>query len=910
MPKTDLRYVPKIHSSRLRKARWNLTMTMDELVRTSSLVALGDSQMLTHLDEMTGVQRSDSAATIKSEMKRLSRLPLSVDNNRRIKHLRRQLQDAMFCDCYLMVIMENKADFKRLCERMFVFNGKRWKFLTATTGGVKESVMVFVPDSMYDHLVEWINCGRNTSLPYIPAKLEAYMSLVCSASVPVSDPAGVLVVDDVVTHFTENVISIRDGDTSAEPVLEYVPNADVELVDSDGYGLMSPELAARWAQELKEGRMISGVNTRCAYEKGMLFTFDFKRFAKEVAHKEVVKDVWGNDVNINDVDIVLTTSMLKLWDAYDSWAQYWAQCKRYGYTFRVTKVCPQKLESERTTNYQFIQPYDLTDEQVEELVAPTVANIKEAMSGDWEKSLLYVRGTDMTENGWSRVEDTWQSAIAIEPKVLGDPYVASHIRQMIKVRIDAAKVGTLDVSGNYAIISGDPYSLCQHIFGLQVTGLLRAGECYHKHWSDRGVDRVACFRAPMSVGNNIRVLQVSATDEQRDWYQYMTTCMVLNSWDSTCHALNGADKDSDSVMTTDNSLLVNYAPNKPAILCQQKKGAKKQVEWNDFIDANIAAAGNDIGSITNRVTAMYDVMTTLKNPKLKEELEYRIQCGQHFQQAAIDKIKGIVSEPMPKYWYEYRAVKPDLEDNKETQKWKEHNQQLLASKKPYFMRYIYEDTMKQWRDFVKNTDTHALREFRMTVDQIRQAVEDGVATYDQQQFWERYNKYMPVSDGDCLVNRVCHIIEHTFDVQDTKKSRFDHSIYKTKAEVPANAYGELRELYNEYTRDVQTLAKDISQRKLPDGSFSMYRKILVDYYRGQCEEIVGNAEQLCNILVDICYGGKANKSFVWDICGGQIVRNLLARNEGRVYAIVKDDSGTVMYRGERFAVKSVKARED
>lgn len=910
MQKTFLRYVPKIPSSRFRQAKWNLNMNIDELIRAHLLVTIGNSQVLDHLEQLRGVQFGESVDELKSRIKTLTRQPLDVQTNRKIKQLRARIRNMAFCKDYLLVVMENKSDFKYLCDKGVVFNGISWKFFIGTTGGVKESVMTFVPADIFDELVEWVDCGRNTSLCYIPAKLEAYMSLVCSASTAVSPPNGVLVVHDCVTHFTEDVIKIRDADDGGEPVLEYVPNAEVELIDSDGYGLMLPQLARRWASELGEGEIISGANTRCAYEKGMLFTFDFRRFAHEVAHKTIVQDAWGHDVDIDNVEVILTTSMLKLWDAYDSWDDYWSNCVKNKYSFRVTKVCPQVLENERTTNYQFIQPYELTDDQMRRLVSPTIQNMKEVLSGDWAKTLLYVRGTNMTEKGWSRMSDTWQTAIAVEPSILNDSFIAGHIRQMIKVRIDAAKVGTLDVRGNYAIISGDPYSLCQHVFGLPITGLLRAGECYHKHWADQGVDRVACFRAPMSVGNNIRVLNVSSTDAQRDWYQYMTTCMILNSWDATCHALNGADKDSDTVFTTDNALLVDCAPNKPAILCEQKKGIKKQVAWSDFVTSNIAAAGNDIGAITNRVTAMYDVMTTLDDNELKRELQYRIQCGQHFQQAAIDKIKGIISEPMPKYWYEYRTLKLDPDDDDAIVAWKLHNLKLLAGKKPYFMRYIYDDLMKSWRDFVKNADTHALRAYRMNVHQLRWAVREGLATDDQVEFLRRYDKYVPTSDGKCLVNRICHAIEDEFNIKPIKHDAFDYSIYKTKTSVPASAYKLLQDLYADYTRDVQALALDVSRGKLPDGSFTMYRAILVDYYRGQCEEVVGNSDQLCNILVDICYGGKANKSFVWDMCAEQIVRNLLARNNGRIYAIVKSDDGSVVYHNERFVVKSVAVREE
>lgn len=883
-------------------------MTYDELVRRACLVSVGNSQMFDYLNTLSGIKAPvEQVTALRAKIKRLARAELSISNNQKLKQLRQRIRKIMLREDYLLVAMETKGDFKRMCAQPITFNGKSWRFLFATTGGVKESTMIFVLQDSYEQIVSWINCGRNEELPYIPAKLEAYMSLVCSASIAVSAPRGVLVVDDCVTRFFEDAIVISDAEDGGEPVLQYRPHAEIELIDSDGYGLMCPALAARWARELGEGDMISGANTRCAYEKGMLFTFDFHRFAEEVAHKYVVRDIWGVERDIRDVEVILTASMLKLWDAYSSWEAYWRACQSNGYTFRVTKVCPQELEEQRTTNYQFIQPYNLTDEQFNQLIEPTVGRLKRLVNSDWAEMLLYVTGEDASEKVWAKVTFDWRTALRISPAVANDPYVAGRIRQMLQTRIDEAKVGVLDVRGNYSIISGDPYSLCQHVFGLEVTGLLRAGQCYNRYWIDRGVERIVCFRAPMSVGNNIRILSISSTPEQQDWYQYMRTCTILNSWDATCHALNGADKDSDSVLTTDNALLVHCAPNKPVILCEQRKGAKKHVEWEDFAAANMAAAGNDIGSITNRVTAMYDVLTTIDDPDLRNILEYRIQCGQHFQQAAIDKIKGVVSQPMPRYWYDYHALKITPEDDEETCRRKERDLCLVTSKKPYFMRYIYADLMKEWRMYVQNANTHAMRMYRMKIAQLEQAVKQGEATPDQEDFLRRFHDRMPVSDGSCLVNRICRAIEDALGVKPDDAAPFDYSIYKTDMPVPLSAYDELRQLYREYISDTRSLARDISAKKLADGTFTMYKNVLIEYYREQCEEVVGNAEQLCNILIDICYGGSASKAFVWDICGEQIIRNLLKASDGRIYAIVRDAEGSMMYHGKRYTVKSIMA---
>ena len=114
------------------------------------------------------------------------------------------------------------------------------------------------------------------------------------------------------------------------------------------------------------------------------------------------------------------------------------------------------------------------------------------------------------------------------------------VYNMRKKRIQDAKVGVLNMQGCYAIISGDPYSLCQSIFGLEITVLLKADELYSKYWADKNSKEIIAFRAPMTCHNNIRKLQIASTEAMQQWYKYMKTCLILNSWDTTTHAENGA----------------------------------------------------------------------------------------------------------------------------------------------------------------------------------------------------------------------------------------------------------------------------------------------------------------------------------------------------------------------------------
>lgn len=613
-----------------------MTLPIAEARKNDEVISLADSQVLRWIDELNGITDADHRAReIKAEIKRLRNEPNSVKNRKTVKQLYAQLDSIQFKPDYMCLIIDKEKDYHRAC-RGFSINGINYKRLLGTNGGIKNSTIVFVSERYADELRRRIDNGRNPNKEMVPAKLEAYKALTCSASTPVSLPNGILVVNDCETEFLSDIIYLTDeGD--GEPVMEPQSQVKVQLDESDGYGIMLPSLAQRWSDELGLDYLVSGVNTRFSFEKGMVFTFDFLDFAENVAKSFIVKDAWGNEVDVRNVEMILTTSMVKLWDSYESCDDYVQNCLDNGYTFGVAKTCPKELESERNLNYQFIQSYDLDDDDIEKLIAPTMNEIRDVLGGDWRKTVLFMKGDSLSEDNLDKVENGYLKALMIDRRMLNDPYVRNSVYQLIRNRINEAKVGVLKVHGNYSIVSGDPYSLCQNIFGQPVTGLLKASEIYNKYWYDCGAEKLACFRAPMTCHNNIRAVHPVRTDEALYWYRYMNACTVFNSWDTAAHALNGMDKDGDLVMLTDNEVLVGKLVELPALMCAQRKAAKKIVVEEDFIRSNIESFGNDIGRTTNWITSMFEVQSRYKKTDSEyKELEYRIRCGQLYQQNVIE----------------------------------------------------------------------------------------------------------------------------------------------------------------------------------------------------------------------------------------------------------------------------------
>lgn len=562
-------YVLKIHSGYLSKHNWHLDFKLSEIRKqTQMVVSLGSSQVLRWLTKLQGRENDDiEASGIKENIKKIKKLENSYENKQEICKLYNKLYEKQFQQDYLMLIMDSPKDYRYACQNKFSITidyGERKETVTyvrllGTAGSIKKSTIMFINENRHDEIMHRINNGRyigpkdkepvkkhnevELNYKFIPAKLSAYFALQCSASISVPWPR-IIVVNDAEVKFTDRVRIVENSGNEENPIWPTVSEpqeVEIEADVSDGMGFISPEMSSIWAKSLNEGdEPLSGYNTRCAFVKGMVFTVPFVQFAEEIAHTYMITDAWGDQRDVRNADVILTTSMLKLWDSYDGFEDYYENCKKNDYDFCIAKSSPRELRNIHTTNYQYIQDYCLSDTQINDLVAPTVTKIKECLGLDWKKLILYMCGTGLDEKNVLR-SDPMCKAIMANPELIKDPYVRSKVSRMIQKRINSAKIGVLDVAGDYAILGNDPYSLLQKIFGMEITGLMKAGECYHQYWTDKNVDEIVLFRAPMTSHENVQKLKVVASDEMKKWYGYIKTCCLINSWDTTAMRLNGAD---------------------------------------------------------------------------------------------------------------------------------------------------------------------------------------------------------------------------------------------------------------------------------------------------------------------------------------------------------------------------------
>lgn len=921
-------FVLKINTGYLSKNDWHLVFKLKEIRKQPQLVvSLGSSQVLRWMPELTGRPDVDlQASQIKQDIRYLKKQGNSLENKKKISQKYDELYELQFQPHYMMLVMDSPKDYKYAYRHGFKITidyGHKvetfeYKRFLGTAGSIKKSTIMFVDKNIHDKLMEKINNGRyegpkdgeavktyngmELNYKFIPAKINAYFALQCSASIPVPCPR-VIVISDVYTKFRDVVRTVRNsGGLKPEwPSVTDPEEQEIEINTCDGMGFISPEMSAIWAKALNEGcEPLSGYNTRWAFLKGMVLSVDFKRFAEEVAGTYMIRDAWGDERDVRDADVILTTSMLKLWNSYAGYEDYYDNCMKNGYEFCIAKSTPRELRNVHTTNYQYLQDFSFTDEQIDELIEPTVTKIKDCLGLDWKKLILYMCGSGLDEKSVIHMEPMCK-AIMANPELIKDPYVRSKVSRMIQRRIRDAKIGVLDIAGDYSIAGCDPYVLLQHMFGLEVTGLLKAGECYHKYWVDRNTEEICIFRAPMTSIENVCKLKVVTNPEMEKWYQFIKTCIVLNGWDDTAMRCNGEDYDSDANFCTDNKVLLDAFKYKTTLMCEQESSVKKVPTEDDYVMSDINGFGDSIGSVTNKATNMISLREQFdKESEEYKRLTYRISTMMNYQQNAIDRIKGVVARPVPKEWLNARMFRPEEDDDENTVREKQINANIAAEIKPWFFIYRYSQLKMELDKYMKAVKSNCKIRFGKSLDSLY-ACENR--TNEEEAFIYYYEKHLPVSRAPGTMNRICWRLEDEFHTTCVLPNiDFDKSILKNNTQYTQEEYDQIKFLYDEYNKNMQLFLKRQNQNDLGDDEVGFDIVHLKDVFSDECAKVCPDTEVLSNIVVDLCYTSNKNKTFAWDVAGEQIFNNVLKNSGYIIQYPIKDEYGDIEFNGKRFSL--------
>lgn len=911
-------YTIKLMSSYLTDAGDIVNTTFMDAREENLIAALADSQMLRTIREVTGhdvdLARIEELYQVRE---RLKRRPNSDENAREIKYIQRTIYGTMFMPEYVTVVMENTADYKRLFKKGFdiIVDDRRrhYERLSCSAGQARVSTVVFCDSDIIEEVERRLNNGRDMNFKIAPSKFNAYFGLYGSASKVVNTPK-FCVVPDYENRLDVKVNYVTETDYNSDDLID-TRVVNLGFNRTDGMGLVNYERASQWAQELGLDYTPAQFCIRQSFIKGMLCTFPIQEFCDLVNDGcYTTHDVYGAEIDLRDYDVILTESQFKLWGAYPN-LDYYKQCcidnhLEWGIAIYTPKVDKEIINM----NYQFLQTLDLSDDDVESMCSMFVGWLQGVTCDNFGYTLLFLLGEGHDEQSIKRYmrndENYWVKCLILNPELINDRYIKHKVYNLIKKRIQDGCLGEIILNGNFQVLVSDPYAFMQHVCGIEPTGLLGADQYYSNYWNERGVKVVDGMRSPLTYRSEHVKMNLVTNSRLEFWYRYCYTGIIVNYHGHETMQWGGSDFDYDILATTDcqevingiyeNELPVYYEPPKPAKIVPTKE---------DLYVSDTFSFGSIIGSITNKGSSGYALLSDIEYVYGKDSIEYvtmvnRLKMSCKLQSAQIDKAKiGREVKGIPRIWTKRQKVTD--EDDDQTRAYKERMNYLCLDRHPYFFVYRYDDTRRKYNKHRKKYERWAKQSFAKPLDTI---LSKGPANEAEREFLTGFFKYSPVIDSDSVMNRLCHYIERiNFNVRSHLKIKEATSMYhlfiSDEIEWNYTTYYKVVDAYERFCKESSNYKYNEFDSDSPDPLMGNFVGMLYSYVNEVCSNVYEAIGYLAYYMYEI--KEKANKEMLWKTYG-QEMSTILRRNSDGVISIpMLDEDGDIEYLGKTYSMKEV-----
>ena len=440
-------------------------------------------------------------------------------------------------------------------------------------------------------------------------------------------------------QFSEKIVKDEDGKEirvidKDNLRLEKHPNLKVKHTAMDGSGFMMPDIAEEITKQLNKKYMINWVGFRTLGNagKGLLVKFDWKQYFREERglNSLIVKDMWGNDVDLFEADIVVNESVIKwakLFKGYDEMIQAREDFKEYNSLFNslciTTKFYKEEPKEYSLTNYQLLSNLNLTPKELRELAIEDIEAYSKAvvdrnidiiriMLGDWacdEKELENKRFTPSTKI---------HQALQIDEKLINCETAKFTIEKMINKKIHQLAGGRITVKGNYKVIIKDVFSYFDSLidpnnYNIE-DGKIKVIGCISKNGLNKKTNYVprergyrTLARCPLNSATEIIKTELVENKMYDKYFGDFSKDIIFYAFDDNMMLQSGADEDTDISLVIDNETIYNSVIediDKSGIQwCFRNqfdgKANKRKYTDDEMYDSILNTAGNSIGMLSN-----------------------------------------------------------------------------------------------------------------------------------------------------------------------------------------------------------------------------------------------------------------------------------------------------------------------
>lgn len=498
----------------------------------------------------------------------------------------------------------NVADIRSdIYENGFMCEGIKYVRFKRSSGSSRVGKCLFINERLYDAMHEWEMCGIQVDegQDIDLAALEPYIALTLSSIIDTIEikPENILVVDDYKSVFHERAIATRlvDGRLVSKP-------EDVEISNSiwDGQSLMDRSLFGEYSNK---GMLL----LRARFFKSCCFNANIQQWFADHGIKKISQlNGYTRAKKIEDVKLITTPSSIKYlkFGTLDQWLDTLET------TFGVVKYEKKTHFFDGRmvqTHYQLINTLQMTYEEVEQFIKPSLdyarmiktdpAVLRHQVSYQYQ-----IPDDKFYTQAVASKHDIVYRLLGMNDKFAKTKMYRNFCNDLIKSFIKNLRCGHVLVRGNYSTLCGNPIEMLKMAIGqFDGKSVIETGTV-HCEMFENGKELLGSRSPHVTIGNILVTKNIIRPEIARYMNPTNEIVYVNSIQENLLERLSGADFDSDTMMLTDNEILVTAAKRNydnfpvPTKLVESAKRKRKYTN-REKADLDIKTSVNKIGEIIN-----------------------------------------------------------------------------------------------------------------------------------------------------------------------------------------------------------------------------------------------------------------------------------------------------------------------
>ncbi|MFR4987236.1 MAG: hypothetical protein ACLUCH_07570 [Lachnospirales bacterium] len=522
---------------------------------------------------------------------------------------------------------------QKLYKNGFYLEGKHYVRFKRSSGSSRLGKCLFIRKELYDDMMEYSYMGLDfpKDKEVDLASLEAYISLTTSSIIDTIkiNPSQILVIPDYESEFEDDVIatSIVNGKLETKKDTVKIKNSifdgqsmlDVSVFEENGYG--------------DKGMLL----LRNRFFKSCCFNTNIQQFFNDRGITNIKQlNGFTKSTKIENIKLITTPSSIK-YLKFGSLEEYFSKLNR---TFGVVKYDkpPHFFEGNLVqTHYQLLNTLEFTKKEMKEFLDETLQYIKllknepDVMRYHLKMNLENLKNQDEKYYNLETTNNFIYTMLGINDDITRTNMYLRFLSNLVTTIIKDVNNGHILINGNYSTLFGNAMEMLEHsINNFKGNSILNIDEVISKRF-EKNIDLLGIRSPHITMGNVWLIKNVQNNDIDK-YFNITQQIVIINSiGNNLLERIGGADFDSDTVLLTDNKILLNKAKENynKFLVPTSKVVSKKTIRFNNYehkADLDTKTSVNKIGEIVNLSQILNSRLWEIKKLGLNYDDIYNDVC--------------------------------------------------------------------------------------------------------------------------------------------------------------------------------------------------------------------------------------------------------------------------------------------